>query len=429
MKLLIALCIALPGLMAQDAPEAWRLHGQATTVTQQHGPFTSPYEGANSLQDVHQRESTFTTTLMTAFRPWQGGEVYLDGEGAAGEGCSGALGLAGSPNGEAYRVGNPAFHAAVVRLFLKQTWALGGQSLKVEDDAHQLAGSNPSRRIVLELGKFSVMDFFDNNTFSHDPRSQFLNWVLMGHGAWDYPADTRGYTEGVAAECFWDAWSARMGRFAEPTVANMMKMDTNFMRAHGDALELEHDHTLGAMPGAIRLLVYRNVADMGNYREALAEAPAAPDIVATRQQGTVKHGYGVNVEQALTPDLGAFTRWSWDDGRTESWAFTEVDRSLTGGIALRGTAWHRPQDTFGLAAIQNGLGADHRAYLAAGGMGFLIGDGRLNYQPERIYETYYACAMGHSFTASLDLQRCWNPAYNADRGPVSLVALRCHAQF
>lgn len=428
MKLLFALCCACPWLMAQDAA-SWQIHAQATTVTQQHGTFTSPYADANSLQDVHQRESTLTTTLMTGVRPWRGGEFYLDGEGAAGEGCSGALGLAGSPNGEAYRVGNPAFHAAIVRLLLKQTWDLGGQPQKVEDDAHQLAGSTPSRRVVVEAGKFSVMDFFDNNAYSHDPRSQFLNWVLMGHGAWDYPADTRGYTEGFAAEFYWDAWAARFGRFAEPVVANMMQMDHAFGRAHGDALELEHDHSLGDLPGVVRVLFYRNTARMGDYREALAESPVNPDVTLTRAYGRVKRGYGVNLEQALSADLGAFARWSWDDGRTESWAFTEVDRSLTGGVALKGSAWHRPQDHFGLALIQNGLSPDHIAYLSAGGLGFLIGDGRLNYQPERIYETYYAAAMGHYFTATLDLQRCWNPAYNADRGPVSLVALRCHVQF
>jgi len=273
------------------------------------------------------------------------------------------------------------------------------------------------------------MDFFDNNAYSHDPRTQFLNWVLMGHGAWDYPADTRGYTEGLATEFYWDDWSARAGRFAEPLVANMMEIDHAYGRAHGDALELEHDHSLGTLPGVVRVLFYRNTTRMGDYREALALSPVAPDITATRQYGRVKRGYGINVEQALSQDLGAFARWSWDDGKTESWAFTEVDRSLTAGLALKGTAWHRPQDHFGLAAIQNGLSPDHKAYLAAGGMGFLLGDGRLNYQPERIYETYYACAMGHYVTASLDLQRCWNPAYNADRGPVSLVAVRCHVQF
>ena len=428
MKLLFMLCCALPGLMAQDAPD-YQIHGQATTVTQGHGAFDSPYAGPNSFLSKREVLSTFTTTLMTGYRLREGTEFYVDGEGAAGKGDSSVLGIAGAPNGESYRVGNPQFTAAIVRAFLRQTWDLGGETAKVEDDAHQIAGNRAARRIVLTAGKFSVMDVFDNNTYSHDPRSQFLNWTLMGHGAWDYPADTRGYTFGFATELYWDAWTARFGRFAEPLVANMMDMDHAYGRAHGDALELEHDHTLGGQPGVIRVMVYRNTARMGDYREALALAPVDPDVTATREYGRVKHGYGVNAEQALTPELGAFARWSWDDGKTESWAFTEVDRSLSVGLSLKGRAWGRPQDCLGLAAIQNGLCAVHQDYLAAGGMGFLLGDGRLNYAPERIVESYYALALGKHFTASVDYQRVWNPGYNADRGPVSLYACRCHVQF
>ncbi len=428
MKLLFALCCALPSLMAQDA-SSWQVHGQATTVTQTHDGFPSPYQGANSLRPEKERATSFTMTVMTGFRLWKTTEFYLDGEGAAGRGVSNVLGLAGAPNGETYRVGNPEFRASIVRAFIRQTWDLGGEEQKVEDDAHQLAGPRSSRRIVVHAGKLSVMDIFDNNAYSHDPRSQFLNWTLMGHGAWDYPADTRGYTWGYTVEFYWDAWAARYGRFAEPLVANMLDLDHGFARAHGDALEVEHNHSLGGLAGTIRIMAYRNTAHMGVYRESLALAPTAPDITATGAYGRAKRGWGINAEQALTQSLGAFARWSWDDGRTETWAFTEVDRSLTGGLSLKGTAWGRPQDHLGLACIQNGLSPDHKDYLAAGGMGFLIGDGRLNYAPERIVETYYALAAGKFFTASLDFQRVWNPAYNADRGPVSLFALRLHTQF
>lgn len=427
MKLLLLFCL-ISGLAAQEAP-TWQLHGQGTTVTQLHGTFRSPYQGANSLLDQRETATSFTTTLMAGLRLWQGGEFYLDGEGAAGKGVSSVLGMAGAPNGETYRVGDPAFHASVVRAFLRQTWDLGGDTQKVEDDAHQLGGTRASRRIVVHLGKLSVMDLFDNNSYAHDPRTQFLNWALMGHGAWDYPADTRGYTWGLATEVYWDAWAARYGRFAEPLEANQMEMDHGFARAHGDALEVEHDHALGALPGAIRVMVYRNTARMGDYREALALSPVNPDITATRAYGRTKHGWGVNAEQALTQDLGAFARWSWDDGKTETWAFTEVDRSCTAGLSLKGTAWGRTQDRLGLAYVQNGLSRDHIEYLAAGGLGFLIGDGRLNEAPERILEVTYALASGRFFFVSLDAQRGWNPAYNADRGPVSLFALRCHGQF
>jgi hypothetical protein len=428
MKLLFFAGMALSSLVAQNAPD-WQIHGQATVVSQGHGSFDSPYQGANSLHPQREIATSFTTTLMAGWRPWKGTECYVDVEGAAGKGVSGVVGLAGAPNGETYRVGNPQFRAALARVLIRQTWELGGEAQAVEDDAHQLAGTRTSRRIVVHLGKFSVMDVFDGNAYAHEPRTQFLNWTLMGHGAWDYPADTRGYTWGAALELYWDSWVLRCGRFAEPLEANQMAMDHGLARAHGDAAEVEHDHTIGDRPGAIRVMAYRNTTRMGDYRESLALAPMAPDTLATRAYGREKHGWGLNAEQALTDALGAFARWSWDDGRTESWAFTEVDRSLSAGLSLKGTGWGRAQDRLGLAWVQNGLSPEHRDYLAAGGLGFLLGDGRLSYASERILEAYYALAIGKTVSVSLDCQRVWNPAYNADRGPVMLVAVRTHVQF
>lgn len=428
MKLLLAAFCLIPCLAAQDAPN-WQVHGQATTVTQTHGAFASPYQGPNSLLPDREWATSFTTTLMTGWRPWHGTEFYLDVEGAAGKGVSKVLGMAGAPNGETYRVGNPEFRTSAARVMVRQTWEMGGETQKVEDDAHQLGGNRTSRRVVMTLGKFSVMDVFDNNAYAHDPRTQFLNWTLMGHGAWDYPADTRGYTWGGAVELYWDAWAARWGRFAEPVEANQMEMDHNVAQAHGDALEVEHDHYLGDLPGAVRVMAYRNTARMGNYRESLALAPTSPDITTTRAYGRDKTGWGVNAEQALTANLGMFARWSWSDGRNESWAFTEVDRSVSAGLSLKGSGWGRPADRVGVAYVENGLSPDHRDYLAAGGLGFLLGDGRLTYAPERIVEVYYALAIGKYFTASLDLQHCVNPGYNAVRGPVTLSALRIHFSF
>ena len=417
--------------LCAQAPEVevWSVHGQATVVGQTNDPFHSPYQGPHSLQPNREWATSFTTTLMTGWRPWPGTEVYLDAEGAAGKGVSSVLGLAGAPNGETYRVGNPEFRASVARAWVRQTFDLGGDMQRIEADAHQLGGSRDSRRVVLHLGKFSVMDVFDANAYAHDPRSQFLNWTLMGQGAWDYPADTRGYTWGFAGELYWEAWALRYGRFAEPLEANQLEMDRGFARAHGDVVELEHDHALGDRPGAVRVMAFRNTTRMGDYRQSLVEAPMAPDITATRAYGRVKQGWGLNLEQSLTADLGAFARWSWSDGRTESWAFTEVDRSISMGLSLKGSGWHRPQDRIGLAFVQNGLSADHRNYLAAGGLGFLLGDGRLSYEAERICEATYALALGRFLTASLDAQRIWNPGYNQDRGPVNLMALRLHAQF
>lgn len=429
--LLLALFLLLSGsafLKAQEA-EAWSLHGQATAVTQFLGRFPSPYQGEHSLRPGPERATSFTATLMAGWRPWPGAELYMDAEGAAGKGVSSVLGLAGAPNGETYRVGSTDFRATVARVWIKQTFDLGGDPQKVEADAHQLGGFRAARRLVIHAGKLSVMDVFDANALAHDPRSQFLNWTLMGHGAWDYPADTRGYTWGYAAELYWDDWVLRHGRFAEPLEANQLEMDHGFARAHGDVVELEHDHSLGGQAGAVRLMAFRNTTRMGSYRQSLAERPLDPDVVSTRAYGRAKRGWGLNLEQALTADLGAFARWSWSDGRTETWAFTEADRSASAGFTLKGTAWRRAQDRLGVAYVQNGLGPDHEAYLAAGGLGFLLGDGRLNPGSERIAEAYYALALGRYVTASADVQRIWNPGYNRDRGPAGLCALRLHAQF
>jgi len=424
---LIASLLAAPG--QSQAPDAWQVHGQSTLITQGHGTFESPYQGPNSLRPERESATSFTATVMLGWQPWPGAEWFLDGEAAAGKGVSSVLGMAGAPNGETYRVGDPELKATFARVFLRQTWDLGGASETSATDAHQFAGVRTTRRFVLHFGKFSVMDVFDSNSYAHEPRTQFLNWSFMGHGAWDYPADTRGYTWGGAVEWYWDDWALRYGRFAEPLEANQMAMDHAFAEAHGDAGEVEHDHTLAGLPGAVRLLSYRNVARMGNYRESLALASAAPDITDTRASGRVKRGWGLNAEQSLSEDLGGFLRWSWNDGHTETWAFTEIDRSLSMGLSLKGTRWHHAEDRIGLALVRNGLSPDHRDYLAAGGLGFLLGDGRLSYAPECIAEAYYACSLGSSVTVTLDLQQVWNPAYNRDRGPLTLAALRLHAAF
>jgi high affinity Mn2+ porin len=247
----------------------------------------------------------------------------------------------------------------------------------------------------------------------------------MGTAAYDYPADTRGYTWGLAGELALDAWTLRAGSFLEPRVANMLEFDHQVSRAHGEVAEIQHDHE----GGKVHLLLFSNHARMGNYREALAADPTAPDVFATRSPGRRKTGWALDLEQALTADLGAFARTSRDDGRTETWAFTEVDRSLSAGLQLAGTSWGRKADRLGLAFVANGLSSDHADYLRAGGSGFLLGDGRLNEGSERILEAYYAAAFGAHLTLSLDAQRIENPGYNRDRGPVNLYAARLHVAF
>jgi hypothetical protein len=283
--------------------------------------------------------------------------------------------------------------------------------------------------VVLTVGKLSGTDIFDANTYSHDARTQFNNWSLWAHAAWDYPADTRGYTWGVALEWIHDDWALRAGSLMEPKEANQLELDHDVRHAHGEVIELEHDHELGGQKGALRLLAFENHARMGSYRKAIDLMPASPDVTATRASGRAKHGFGLNAEQAVTPDLGLFLRAGWNDGKTESWAFTEVERTLSMGLSASGRAWGRSGDRVGLGFAANGLNRDHRDYLAAGGYGFMVGDGRLAYSAERVVDAYYALAFGSFGSFSLEAQRFEHLAFNRDRGPATIYGLRLHLQL
>jgi hypothetical protein len=426
---MLAISNPLRSQVIDPVSETWSLHGQATTVTQGHGAFPSAYAGDNSFESRKEIRNSFTSTLFLGRRLWEGAELYVNPELAGGQGDSHVLGLGAAPNGEIYRVDSSELKVSLARLFLRQTWNFSGEGEPVTADQNQLAGSRSRRRIVLTAGKIALGDIFDTNAYAHDPRTQFLNWTLMDTAAWDYPADTRGYSWGAAFELYWDAWALRAGSFMVPTQANGLSFDHQVGRAHGDVIEVEHDHELGGQAGHVRILGYANHAGMGNYEESLQRSPLSPDVVATRQPGRIKYGWGLSADQVLTRDLGAFVRAGWNDGHTETWVFTEVDRSLAVGFSLAGTGWSRAQDRLGAALVANGLSPDHRAYLAAGGPGFMLGDGRLNYGQERLFETYYAVPLGRFITATLDAQRIWNPGYNRDRGPVDIYALRLHAQF
>jgi high affinity Mn2+ porin len=426
---LLAFSSSLRSQSSDPAPETWSFHGQATTVTQGHGGFTSPYEGVNSFESRKETRNSFTSTLFLGRHLWEGAELYVNPELAGGQGDSHVLGVAAAPNGEIYRVDSPELKVSLARLFLRQTWDFGSGTESVTADQNQLGGSRSRHRVVMTLGKIALGDVFEANAYAHDPRTQFLNWTLMDTAAWDYPADTRGYSWGASFELYWDVWALRAGSFMVPTRANGLSFDHQVDRAHGDVIEVEHDHELGGQAGHVRILGYANHADMGSYEESLQLSPLAPDVIGTRQPGRVKYGWGLSADQALTGDLGAFLRAGWNDGRTETWVFTEVDRSIALGLSLGGTPWSRPQDRLGVALAANGLSPEHRAYLAAGGLGFMLGDGHLDYGQERLFETYYAVSLGRFFTATLDAQRIWNPGYNRDRGPVGIYALRLHTQF
>lgn len=432
-KLVIVIGIVLHvgSVSAEDAgqrDEAYSLHGQSTFISQYHGKFGADYTGTNSLVPQREIKSSFTATLFTGASLWQGGEIYLDPELAQGRGLSGVLGVAGFPNGEIARASSPDLKLYRARLFFRQTWGLGGEREFIAADQNQLAGHQDSSRLVFTVGNSSALDLFDDSRYSHEPRSQFMNWSLLTNGAWDYPADARGYTNGLALEWITPGWALRAGMLMEPREANGLPLDNRVSEAHGGVVEMERSYSLGDRPGKIRLLAYRNRANMGNYRAALAATAAVPDIRTTRSLST-KHGWGLNLEQQFTSSVGAFMRAGWNDGKTESWAFTEIDRSVSGGVSVNGDGWGRADDVLGVAAVVNGLSKDHRDYLAAGGLGFIIGDGRLNYGQEAILESYYALALLKGLSLSLDYQHINNPAYNRDRGPVSVWSTRVHYEF
>jgi high affinity Mn2+ porin len=409
----------------------WNEHFQATSITQTHNAFHSPYSGALSVTPTYEVPTSGTATLFIGHKLWKDAYAFTNPEESMGGGIAQTHGIAAFPNGEIYRVDDPSPKTNLSRLFIEQDFGLGGEKEKLEDDINQFARSVDVERVILVAGKFSLNDYLDQNAYSHDPRTQFFNWALMDTGAWDYSADTRGYTWGIVTELHLTNWSYRVALVQVPKIANGMMLDGDLTRAHSENLEVEYRHKFSNHPGRVRLLGYMNQADMGNYRLAIDQAAAnhvTPDITQTRSYST-KYGFALNIEQELTPDLGLFSRIGWNDGATETWAFTEIDRSFSVGLSLKGTRWHRADDVFGFAIIVDGLSKDHEDYLAAGGLGFIIGDGALNYAPEEIIETYYSYQLIKPLSLTLDLQGVNHPAYNADRGPLAIYGLRVHYEI
>ena len=430
----VAICLPLfaASAWAQEADEDWGIKFQSTYVAQSKRAVAAAYTGPNSLIPKKEFSYSFTATAALGYRPWSGAEIYLNPELSQGVPLSGLTGLGGFPNGELARTSGPTLALYRARTFIRQTWGLGGESEKVESDLNQLAGTVRTQRLVLTVGTVSIQDLFDDNAYSHDPRTQFLNWALITHGAYDFAADARGYTSGAAIEYFDDNWAVRFGRFAQPKEPNQMALDDRLLKNYGDQLEIERAHTLLEQPGKVRVLAFRNVAKMSRYSDALAFATssrATPDINAVRTGQRVKYGVGVNIEQAITPDVGVFMRAMWADGNTETYAYTEMDRSFSLGTLIKGAAWGRAQDTLGVALAVGGLSTPHQRYLQRGGIGFFIGDGALNYRPETILETFYSVKLFKGTWLSADAQYIRNPAYNADRGPVKVGTLRLHAEF
>lgn len=426
------LATTAPALADDGTTENWNAHFQATYVWQQKRRFAADYSGTNSLQPSREKSYSFTATAALGYRPWRGGELYVNPEAAQGVPLSGLLGLGGFSNGEMARTAGSTLKVYRARLFLRQTWQRGDDREAVESDFNQLAGTMSRRRWVLTAGNLSVSDLFDDNRYSHDARTQFLNGSLVSQGAYDFAADARGYTWGIALAWHHDDWALRVGRFLQPREPNQQSLDTRIFRHYGDQIELEHGHLLGGQPGRVRLLAFRNRARMSRFDDAVAlgrRTGMTPDLNAVRDGDRSKWGLGLNVEQAISDDIGLFGRAGWADGRTETYAFTEIDRSLSAGIVVQGGRWQRGDDSVGLALVRNGLSRARRDYLAAGGLGFFIGDGRLDYRPEQILETWYSLAMTRGSWLTLNWQHIRHPAYNADRGPVNFLALRLHVEF
>ena len=422
------------GAFAQAQAEAqrWNLFYQATSIGQYHGTFTSPYFGPFSLQNYTERDVSLTTTLFLGLRLEKNTALYFDPEIAGGRGFSGVNGLANSSNGELPRVASATPKPYLARLYVSHDFGLGDETESFESEENQLAGRRPMKRYTVTVGRFTLTDFFDNNRYSHDPRSQFMGWAVMYNGAWDYPADVRGYTWGWLHEFHTRNWSFRYASAAMPRVANGLRVDRRLLRNRGDVFEGEYRYNARRHRGAVRLLNYVNHTNAGNYAESILQAQksgGAPDITATRRNGTLKYGFGFNMEQEIKKDVGVFARLGWNDGKTESFAFTAIDRLATGGVSVTGTRWHRPFDTAASELTVSGLSAVHSQYLAQGGHDFLIGDGRLQYGPEYIWETDYNARFLPGVFTSFDLQHVANPAYNQQRGPVWISSIRLHIEF
>ncbi len=424
-----------PGTSASAGPvapvEAFSFHGQFTNVTQEHPSFTSPYQGANSLQVSEAAMETVDVTLFLGARLWRGGALYFNPEVDQGYGLSNTLGVAGFPSGEAYKVGDWTPYYRTQRLFLRQAIALGETQSRVESGANMLGGIEPDDRLTLTVGKFSVVDIFDTNAYAHDPRADFLNWSVVDSAAFDYAADSWGYTLGVAVEWVEGGWTLRGGYFALSTAPNVETIDTGFGQ-HSMVLEAERRFQFMSRPGAIRVLGYVDRGRIARYDDALSQAATsdtAPDVSQVRHDAT-KSGWAMNLEQQVANGIGWFARLSANDGQHEAFDFTDVNRSLATGLAIQGAAWNRNDDTVGVAVAVNALSSAARAYFAAGGPGILIGDGRLpNYGRERILESYYLLRVNAKLNLSADLQHISNPAYNRDRGPVLVYGVRLHAEF
>ncbi|MCK8786777.1 carbohydrate porin [Roseomonas sp. NAR14] len=423
-----------PDLEARRAAleaQGWLLGGQATAILQGNAGFASPYRAAGSLHPAPLARNTFSADITIGRRLWQGAEVVVDAQTSQGFGISNSTGVAAFPNGEAFRLGTNYLAGYFPRAFFRQTIALSDVRIPTEEldnDPLRFREPLPRDRLTITAGKLSLYDIFDDNSYAHDPRTQFMNWALVGGAGVDFAADARGYTNGVAVELENGTWALRTGAFQVARRINGLSLDPQPFRGYQALAELTRYFHVNDRPGAVRLLYGYSRTRSQNWDELLAG-----DITDTAINPTggyrPKHMLLLNAEQRLTRDLGAFVRLSWNDGRAQNWMFTEMDNAVSAGLSLNGRPWERPGDTVGTAFNSGGISRSHRRFLEAGGIGFITGDGRLTYGREFIWETYYDARLAPGINAAADYQLVVNPAYNRDRGPVSVFALRVRAAF
>ena len=407
----------------------WLIHTQGTEIIQGQPGFHSPYTGPNSISPRDTLRQTSSFDLFLGAHIWPGGAIYFNPEYYQGFGFADAHGIAAFPNGEAYKVGKKYGDVFIPHLYYQQTIGFGGEQEDIPGDLLQLADKVDISRLTITIGRLSVGDSFDNNAYSHDPTTQFMNWALIDAGAFDYAADSLGYIEGATLDLNQKRWAIRYGIFDVARVSNGEAKDGHYLEAWQQMLEAEGRFSFWNHPGKVRVLGWLESAHMGSYSETLANPQYMNDITKTERY-RLQYGAVLNIEQEITSSVGAFMRASWRDGHSEVWQFTDIDHSISVGLQLKGTAWKRNDDVFGLADVISGLTEVHRDFLAAGGLGITIGDGKLpHYEPEDVLEMYYDMQVVKGIHMAIDYQLVVNPAYNPDRGPINIISGRIHFQF
>ncbi|MBU3627989.1 carbohydrate porin [Polynucleobacter sp. AP-Reno-20A-A9] len=415
------------------------VHGQTTYINQRYNNFTSSYSGQNSLSDLNSMSYTWSGTLFFGARLAPNTDIYFNPEVVSGVPFSGLVGLAGFTNGEATKATGAQAKFYSARAFLRQTFNQEGDKIVLENEANQITQTVSSNRVVVTAGQFSTLDIFDDSRYAKDPRVQFMNWGNMTYLAYDYAADARGYSTGLAGEWYLGNWVMRAGRMLAPKTPNGRDLNWQIFNTYGDQVEVERQHQIADLPGKVSVLAYRNKMILARFSDATnyviannAQGTQAINNVRTNYQ--YKTGIGINGEQALTKDLGIYGRAFTSDGHTETMSFTEADNSLSVGMGLNGESWSRPKDTVGISMMQNGLSSYRKNYLQSGGVSYFIGDyagpgQTISYRPERIGEVYYNATVIKNVLAGLNFQHINNPAYNAARGPVNILSFRIHAEF